>query len=360
MLEKILCAMSGGVDSSVAAFLLAQEGYDVVGGMMKLYNGDEELEGSLKSCCTAESAGDAASVCAELDIPFYVFNLTQQFDECVIKPFTQFYQSGKTPNPCLNCNKYLKFQYLFDKALSLGCGKIATGHYARIERQGERYFLKRALDRTKDQSYALYMLTQNQLAHTLFPLGNYSKEQIREIAKENKIITYDKQESQDICFVPNGKYAEFLEANGLNPVAGNFIDENGKVLGSHSGTHNFTIGQRKGLGVSAEHPLFVKRIDSTNGAVTLCQGEKLYTKRLSCKEINFTATNALTTPLKATAAVRYRGKEEQCVVHQTSEDTMVVEFENPIRAITPGQACVIYDGDVVVGGGVIERAETVL
>ena len=346
--------MSGGVDSSVAAFLLAQDGYDVVGGMMKLYDGGVDLEGSLKSCCTAESAGDAASVCAELDIPFYMFNLTRQFDEHVIKPFTRFYQNGKTPNPCLNCNKYLKFQYLFDKALTLGCGKIATGHYARVEKHGDRYLLKRGLDRTKDQSYALYMLTQSQLAHTLFPLGGYSKEQIREIARENKIVTYDKQESQDICFVPNGKYAEFLEANGLRPVAGSFVDESGKVLGSHRGTHNFTIGQRKGLGVSAEHPLFVKRIDSSSGAVVLCKDNELYTKRLVCKDVSLTVANALTEPLKATAAVRYRGKEEPCVVHQTSEGTMVVEFENPIRAITPGQACVIYDGDVVIGGGVIE------
>ena len=346
--------MSGGVDSSVAAFLLAQEGYDVVGGMMKLYEGGEELEYSLKSCCTAESAGDAASVCAELDIPFYVFNLTQQFDEYVIKPFLEFYQSGKTPNPCLNCNKYLKFQFLLDKAQTLGCVKIATGHYARTEKQGERYLLKRGVDRTKDQSYALYMLTQSQLAKTLFPLGGYSKEQIRDIAKGNGIITHDKRESQDICFVPNGKYAEFLEGNGLHPSTGSFVDENGKVLGAHNGTHNFTIGQRKGLGVSAEHPLFVKRIDCVLGAVTLCKEEKLYSSRLSCKDVNLTATNALDVPLKATAAVRYRGKEEPCVVYQTADDALVVEFENPIRAITPGQACVIYDGDVVVGGGIIQ------
>ena len=349
--------MSGGVDSSVAAFLLDKGGYDVVGGMMKLYSGLEDHAGqeySLKSCCTAESAGDSASVCAKLDIPFYVFNLTRQFDEYVIKPFVEFYQTGKTPNPCLNCNKYFKFQFLFEKAQTLGCGKIATGHYARIERQGERYFLKRGEDRSKDQSYALYMLTQSQLAHTLFPLGGYTKEHIREMARESGIVTYDKQESQDICFVPNGKYAEFLEGNGLSPVAGSFVGEDGKVLGAHMGTHNFTVGQRKGLGVSAEHPLFVKRIDAVSATVTLCKYDELYSNRLTCNEINLTAVSALTTPIRATAAVRYRGKEEQCTVFQTQEDTLVIEFENPIRAITPGQACVIYDGEIVVGGGIIQ------
>ena len=275
--EKVLVAMSGGVDSSVAAKLLTDAGYDCVGCMMKLYDNEDAGIPKGHTCCSLDDAEDARSVARRLGFPFYVFNLKDKFAACVIDRFVDAYEHGVTPNPCIDCNRYLKFDKLFERADILGCRYIATGHYARVERAGEKYVLKKALDETKDQSYVLYDLTQEKLARVKFPLGTFRKTDAREIAAEAGLCNARKHDSQDICFVPDGDYAKIIAARtGKEPQPGPFLDLNGNVVGTHRGIIHYTIGQRRGLGIAAEAPLYVCGIDVPNNEVVLGRNEDLF------------------------------------------------------------------------------------
>lgn len=356
-MTKALIAMSGGVDSSVAALLMKDKGYDCVGVTMKLYQ-NEDIEQEVlcdeHTCCSLDDVEDARSVAHQLSMPYYVFNFSDRFRECVMDPFVRAYESGATPNPCIDCNRHLKFTRLFARALELKCDYVVTGHYARIERDetSGRYLLKKAVDASKDQSYVLYNLTQEQLAHVLFPLGGFTKAEIREMAEQNSFINSKKQDSQDICFVPNGKYAEFIEHyTGKTYPEGDFVSIDGKVLGKHRGIIRYTIGQRKGLYVSSSAPLYVCRVEPESNTVVLGSDADLWSKTLTATDINLISVPDLYTPMRVKAKVRYRHTEQWATAVQLDEDTIRVEFDEPQRAITKGQSVVLYDGDTVVGGG---------
>jgi len=352
-MEKALIAMSGGVDSSVAAWLLKKKGYDVTGAMMKLYESNDAAAES--GCCSAADAQDAREVAQRLGIPFYVFNFVDDFAAQVIDRFVRAYQGGATPNPCIDCNRYLKFERFLRRADELGHQRIATGHYARITKDGSRWLLKKGLDHSKDQSYALYTMTQPQLARTLFPLGELSKAQAREIAAEQGLITADKRDSQDICFAPGGDYAGFIEGyTGTLAVPGPFKDTQGNTLGRHKGIIHYTVGQRKGLGISAGQPIYVCKLCPQTNTVVLGGQEELYAKALTARDINLIAAERLDGPVQVRAKIRYNQTEQPAKVWQLDEDTLRVEFDQPQRAITRGQAVVLYDGETIVGGGVIE------
>ncbi|MDR0947446.1 MAG: tRNA 2-thiouridine(34) synthase MnmA [Ruminococcus sp.] len=351
MIKKVMAAMSGGVDSSVCAALLKMQGFEVTGATMKLFSppADKLTE---KSCCTADDAFDAKSVCFSMGIPHYVFNFTDEFDRSVIKNFTSSYLNGRTPNPCIECNRILKFDKLLRRAKEIGIEKIATGHYAIIEEKDSRFLLKKAKDTKKDQTYVLYTLTQKQLSCTLFPLGGLTKPEVREIAAKNGFVNAHKHESQDICFVPDGDYAAFIrEYENLTPKAGDFINTAGEILGRHSGIINYTIGQRKGLGITFGKPMYVTRIDAQNNTVTLGESQALFSQKVILTDINLITCEELKTPRSFKAKTRYNQTEQPCKVSQTAENEIEVLFDEPQRAVTPGQACVIYDGDYVVGGG---------
>ncbi len=357
MKEKVLIAMSGGVDSSVAAYLMQQRGYDCIGATMKLIS-ETILENhfpesySSKTCCSLEDVEDARSVAARLKIPYYVFNFTEDFRSKVIDRFIDSYEQGLTPNPCLDCNRYLKFEKLFQRAMELGCKYVVTGHYARISYENGRYLLKKGVDPNKDQSYVLYSMTQEQLAHTCFPLGTMEKKQIRSIAAENGFVNADKSDSQDICFVPDGDYVRFMESyTGKSYPPGDFIDDNGNVLGQHKGAVRYTIGQRKGLGIAFGTPLYVRDKNIEKNTVTLVTDENLYASELVADELNWISFDRLTEPMRLHAKIRYRHKEQPAKVIPGGDGTVRVVFDEPQRAITPGQAVVFYDGDVVAGGG---------
>jgi len=342
--------MSGGVDSSVAAWLLKEQGYDLAGAMMKLFVSEVE-----SGCCSAADAQDAREVAQRIGIPFYVFNFVDDFAAQVIDRFVAAYQSGATPNPCIDCNRYLKFERFLRRADELGIEKIATGHYARITKEGSRRLLKKGLDPSKDQSYALYTMTQDQLARTLFPLGELSKAEAREIAAAQGLVTAQKRDSQDICFAPGGDYAGFIEGyTGVPAAPGFFKDTLGSTLGEHKGIIHYTIGQRKGLGISAGQPIYVCRVCPQTNTVVLGGQEELYAKTLTARDINLIAADRLDGPVQMRAKIRYNQTEQPATVWQLDEDTLRVEFAEPQRAITKGQAVVLYDGDVIVGGGVIE------
>ncbi|MCD8133541.1 MAG: tRNA 2-thiouridine(34) synthase MnmA [Clostridiales bacterium] len=356
MNKRVLIAMSGGVDSGVAAFLMKEAGYDCIGATMKLFANEDAGLPREHSCCSLDDVEDARSVAFSLGMPHYVFNFADRFREDVIDGFIEAYENGRTPNPCIDCNRYLKFEKLFLRAKELSCDYVVTGHYARIERDENtgRFLLKKGLDHTKDQSYVLYSMTQEQLAHVQFPLGCLRKTQVRQIAEAHGFINAQKHDSQDICFVQDGKYSDFIESyTGKQYPAGDFIDRDGHVLGRHRGMIRYTIGQRKGLGIASSHPLYVVSVNPADNTVMLGTNEELFSSELTAKDINLISAERLDAPMRVKAKVRYRHAEQWATAEQTDEDTIRVIFDEPQRAITAGQAVVLYDGDVVVGGGTI-------
>ena len=396
---QAMIAMSGGVDSSVAAYLMQQAGYDCMGVTMKLYENEDAGVPRGHTCCALDDVEDARRVAYALGMPYYVFNYKDAFREQVMARFAAAYQHGATPNPCLDCNRYLKFGLLETRARALGCDVLATGHYARVEQLPDgRYTLKKAVDATKDQSYVLAWLTQEQLAHTRFPLGGLHKTEAREIAeahgfcnahKDQSYVLYQmtqrqlahlllpvgeyskpeiralaadfglenaqKPDSQDICFVPDGDYAKIIAARtGKEPQPGPFLDLNGNVVGTHRGIIHYTIGQRRGLGIAAEMPLYVCGIDVPRNEVVLGRNDDLFSTELDASGCNWISGDVPDVPLRVTARIRYRQPEQPCTVTATGPDTVHVSFETPQRAITRGQAVVFYDGDTVLGGGTID------
>lgn len=360
-MKRALIAMSGGVDSSVAALLMQEDGWDCLGVTMKLYEADTAcLACRTNTCCSLEDVEDARSVAFRLDMPYRVFNFTEDFEARVIHPFVSAYVSGITPNPCIDCNRFLKFDRLYRRARELDCDAVVTGHYARIERDPAtgRYLLKKALDRAKDQSYVLYMLTQEQLRRTRFPLGTLCKDEVRRKADLHGFINARKQDSQDICFVPDGDYAGFLKRyTGKIFPEGDFLDLNGQVLGRHKGIIHYTVGQRRGLGISHETPLYVCAISPKENTVTLGPRDALLAPALVAGDLNLISVEELTGPLHCSARIRYHQQEQPATITQLSESTVRMEFERPQRAVAPGQAVVFYAGDTVVGGATILSTE---
>ncbi len=356
-MEKALIAMSGGVDSSVAAALMVERGYECMGVNMKLHAAEEELEGT-KTCCSLRDAEDARSVCHRLGMKFYVFNFTADFNKEVIGRFVCAYERGDTPNPCIDCNKYMKFSRLYDRAKVLGCDFIVTGHYARVEWDEHygRWVLKKAKNLPKDQSYVLYFLTQEQLAHTRFPLGEFeSKDDIRALAQARGFLNAKKHDSQDICFVPDGNYAAFLEEHtGKTYAPGAFVDPSGKVMGRHKGIVRYTIGQRRGLGISAPESVYVLRKDVQANQVVVGSNEALFSDHLVARDFVWSAIDAPKESIRCAAKTRYQAKETPCTVTALPDGRAEVRFDLPVRALTTGQAVVLYEGDTVLGGGVIE------
>ncbi len=346
--EKVLIAMSGGVDSSVAAYLMQQAGYQCIGSTMQMC--DETLLGQTP----ADPAADAQKVAERLDIPFYAFDAVANFKELVAEPFICSYEQGDTPNPCIRCNRYMKFGLLLDKAAELGCDKIVTGHYARIREENGRYLLCKAVDEAKDQSYFLACLGQEQLSRILLPLGELTKPQVRQIAEEQGFLNARKKDSQDICFIPDGDYKAFMERyTGKTYPAGDYLDTTGKVLGKHTGAVGYTIGQRKGLGIALGQPAYVCSKDMANNTVTLGSNADLFRKSLRAKDWNWMPFAKLEGPMQVLAKVRYRHIPQPATVYPEENGFARVEFNEPQRAITPGQAVVLYDGNCVVGGGTI-------
>ena len=355
-MEKVLIAMSGGVDSSLAAKIMKDRGFECIGCTMKLYNNEDAGVERSRTCCSLDDVEDARSVAYRLGMPFYVFNFTEEFKEKVICKFIECYEHGLTPNPCIDCNRFMKFGKLEERAGILGCSHVVTGHYARIEKQDGKYVLKKALDETKDQSYVLYSMTQEQLAHTLFPLGNLRKTEVRAIAAENGFINAQKPDSQDICFVPDGDYAGVIEKNTNKKYApGDFVDNQGNVLGRHKGIIHYTIGQRKGLGISAPEPLYVCDICPESGNVILGKKADLLKTEADAEDFNWISGEVPQDEVRCSVKIRYRQPEQKATVIPTGENTVHIIFDEPQRAITPGQAAVIYDNDIVLGGGTICR-----
>lgn len=358
-MSKALIAMSGGVDSSVAALLMKNAGFDCIGVTMKLHENTGEIF-SEKACCTASDAEDARSVCVRLGMPYYAFNFTADFSRDVIDKFVRSYEVGETPNPCIDCNRYLKFDRLYKRAAELGCDFITTGHYARVEfdETAGRYLLKKSLNEAKDQSYVLYFLTQEQLSHTKFPLGEFSdKTEVRKIAEENGLLNAHKHDSQDICFVPDGDYAGFIRGyTGKDYPAGDFVLKNGGVIGEHNGVIGYTIGQRKGLGISYSEPLYVCTKSAKENTVTLGTAKDLFSSELTLRDFNLISlSEPPKEPLKVFVRTRYHAKEALAIAYFNEGGSVIIKFDQPQRAISPGQAAVLYDGDVVVGGGTIDN-----
>lgn len=354
--EKVLVAMSGGVDSSVAAKLLTDAGFSCIGCTMKLYDNEDAGIPKANTCCSLDDVEDARSVAYRLGMPYYVFNLKDKFAECVIDRFVDAYEHGITPNPCIDCNRTMKFDKMLDFARENGLDYVVTGHYARIEQDPDtgRWLLKKALYADKDQSYVLYVLTQDQLAHTKFPLGGMDKPSIRKIAEEQGFCNARKHDSQDICFVPDGDYVGFMERyTGKYYPDGDFIDRNGKVVGRHHGAVRYTNGQRKGLGLALGAPVYVCGKDMEKNTVTVGPESALFTTTLIADDFNWISIPELTAPMRVKAKARYRQVEQPATVYPLDNGLVKVVFDEPQRAITRGQSVVLYDGDIVVGGGTI-------
>ena len=359
--KKVVVGMSGGVDSSVAAYLLKEQGYEVIGVTMQIWPVErEEILEESGGCCGFQAAEDARRVASVIGIPHYVMNFRSEFEHHVIDYFVDSYIRGTTPNPCIACNRYVKWEALLERSLAIGADFIATGHYARIERLANgRYSIRKANTRKKDQTYALYNLTQEQLKRTLMPIGDYDKEEIRKIAKEAGLPVYDKPDSQDICFVPDGDYAAFIEKRcGLHFPEGNFVTLNGKVLGKHHGIIRYTVGQRKGLGLSMGHPVYVLSLHPDTNEVVVGDDKASETCFVRACDLNYMATEDLQTQKRYFAKIRYNHKGAWCTVRKTGDDEILCVFDKPVRAPAPGQALVLYDGEYVAGGGtIIERYE---
>lgn len=357
MAAKAMVAMSGGVDSSAAAVLLLEQGYEVCGATLRLFaNEDIGITDRTRTCCSLDDVYDARSVAYKLGFEHYVFNFSEQFGQEVIQRFADEYACGRTPNPCVDCNRYIKFGKLLERAQLLGCNYIATGHYARVEHDENsgRWILRRAMDAHKDQTYMLYALTQHELAHTLFPLGNMVKSDVRELAQARGLINARKPDSQDICFVPDGDYVAFLENTmGLASIPGDFIDTKGRVLGRHKGVLHYTVGQRKGLGLALPQPHYVLAKNAADNTVTLGTYNELFSDSLTVSGLNWISIANLHDEMQVTVKTRYKQSEMSALIRPGKDGTVEVRFTKPQTAAAPGQAAVFYDGDIVVGGGTI-------
>jgi len=368
---KIAVAMSGGVDSSAAAAILKDEGHELIGFTMQLWNQrrgvsvDENGDPLPSRCCSLDDVYDARRVAESLGFPFYVLNLEREFEESVVEPFIASYLAGETPIPCVACNSRLKFASLDKMAVSLGCEKVATGHYARVEYDAaaDRYRLFRGRNYAKDQSYFLWELTQEQLSHAYFPLGEMHKEEVRGIARDANLYTADKQESQEICFVPDGKYSEFIDRylehedrTAEMPAQGDIVTTAGESIGTHTGIHRYTVGQRRGLGIAAEKPLYVVKIERAKNQIVVGDETDLETVEFTAKGVNWVAFDAQSEPVRASVKVRYRHQPAEATIYALPEARARVVFDEPQRAITPGQATIFYHGDQVVGGGWILKS----
>ena len=352
--KKVLIGMSGGVDSSVAALLMKQQGYECLGATMQLYDAG--------ICNAPDNAADARRIAQKLDIPFHLFSFQQDFEKHVIQKFIQSYESGLTPNPCIDCNRRMKFDRMLQSALELGCDYVVSGHYARIRRDPEsgRYLLYKAADAAKDQTYFLSCLNQYQLSHILLPLGELTKTEVRQIAEENGFLNARKRDSQDICFVPDGDYAGFMSQHtGKTYPEGNYLDMDGNIVGRHKGAVCYTLGQRKGLGIALGKPAYVCRKDMDANTVTLGPNEALFSNALRAADFNWFPFPALENPLRVSAKIRHSQKEVGATVYPEENGHVRVEFDTPQRAVTPGQAVVLYQDDCVIGGGTITEALTI-
>lgn len=349
--KKVLIGMSGGVDSSVAAYLLKEQGYEVIGATMRLWTYSDSC--SHEGCCAESAVEDARRVCDKLGIEFYVMNFKDMFREKVVDYFVDEYINGRTPNPCIACNKYLKFDALLKKALAMGIDYVATGHYAKIEKRDSKFILRMSDAQKKDQSYVLYNFTQEQLAHTLMPLGEYNKDEVREIAKKLGLGVADKPDSQEICFVEDGNYADFIiNYADYTPREGDILDINGNVIGKHCGLIYYTIGQRKGIGAYGR-PMFVMKIDTRTNTIVLGEKGMEFADSLVADNVNFISGEPLRGEMRVQAKVRYQARPADAVISDNGDGSVTVTFDEPQRAVTPGQAVVFYSGDEVLGGGTV-------
>lgn len=355
--KTVVVGMSGGVDSSVAAWLLKQQGYHVIGVTMQIWQEEpEELQQENGGCCGLQAVEDARQVAEKLSIPYYVINFRQVFKKQVMDYFAEEYCRGRTPNPCIACNRYVKWEALLSRSLELGADFIATGHYAKVKKRSNgRYTLGVSASADKDQTYALYRLTQKQLSRTLMPLGDYSKDEVRRIAEDIGLSVAKKPDSQEICFIPDHRYAEFIQQYTKKEIpSGNFVDGEGRILGRHKGITHYTIGQRRGLGLAAGRRIFVKEIRPESNEVVIGEGDEVFSSVLICNQINWMGFCGLDErEAEVTAKIRYSHNGEQCIIRQTGEDIVECKFLHPVRAATPGQAVVFYSDNFVAGGGTI-------